>query len=91
MLVTIFLEPLRIILHPTEEAQTDILKIPFGRHLRICCKAVGMPAPSYVWYHGDKQLQNCTSDELDVAITRYMCLIRMRMSILSMLSTVVYV
>ena len=62
-------EPLRITSHPAEEAQTDILKISFGRHLRLYCKAVGMPPPSYTWYHGDRQLQNCTSDELDVAIT----------------------
>ncbi|XP_076175577.1 mucosa-associated lymphoid tissue lymphoma translocation protein 1 [Ptiloglossa arizonensis] len=61
-------EPLKIIAHPAEESQTDSLKIPFGRRLRLCCKAVGMPPPSYVWYHEDRQLQHCTASELDIII-----------------------
>ncbi|XP_029055046.2 mucosa-associated lymphoid tissue lymphoma translocation protein 1-like [Osmia bicornis bicornis] len=62
-------EPLNIIVHPTEELQTNILKISFGQHLRLCCMAVGMPPPNYIWYHGDAQLQNCTSNQLDIIIT----------------------
>lgn len=64
------LEPLNIIVHPTEELQTNILKISFGQHLRLCCMAVGMPPPNYIWYHGDAQLQDCTSNQLDIIITR---------------------
>ncbi|KOC66870.1 Mucosa-associated lymphoid tissue lymphoma translocation protein 1 [Habropoda laboriosa] len=62
-------EPLNIIVHPTEELQTNILKISFGCHLHLRCKAVGMPPPSYIWYHENKQLQHCTSNELDIVIT----------------------
>ncbi|KOX70967.1 Mucosa-associated lymphoid tissue lymphoma translocation protein 1 [Melipona quadrifasciata] len=62
-------EPLSIIVHPTEELDTDILKVPFGRHLHLCCKAVGIPPPNYMWYHNNNQLQHCTSDELDFVIT----------------------
>ncbi|XP_076393850.1 mucosa-associated lymphoid tissue lymphoma translocation protein 1 isoform X2 [Megachile rotundata] len=62
-------EPLHIIVHPTEELGTDTLKISFGQHLRLCCMAIGMPPPNYVWYHGDTQLQDCTSSQLDIIIT----------------------
>lgn len=62
-------EPLSIIVHPTEELDTDILKVPFGRHLHLCCKAVGIPPPNYTWYHNNNQLQYCVSDELDLLIT----------------------
>ncbi|XP_076620138.1 mucosa-associated lymphoid tissue lymphoma translocation protein 1 isoform X1 [Colletes latitarsis] len=61
-------EPLKIIVHPIEELQTDTLTISFGRRLRLYCKAIGMPPPSYAWYHEDTQLQNCTSSELDIII-----------------------
>lgn len=65
------LEPLSIIMHPTEEFQTSILKVSFGHRLRLCCKAVGMPLPNYVWYHNNNELQYCTSDVLDFIIVRY--------------------
>lgn len=50
------LEPLNIIMHPTEEFPINILKVSFGYHLHLCCKAVGMPPPNYIWYHNDEQL-----------------------------------
>lgn len=62
-------EPLKIITHPTEEIQTEFLKISFGRHLRLYCKGIGMPPPSYMWYHNNRQLQNYTASELDIVIT----------------------
>ncbi|XP_076760534.1 mucosa-associated lymphoid tissue lymphoma translocation protein 1 [Xylocopa sonorina] len=62
-------EPLDIVMHPTEEFPNDILQVSFGRHLRLCCKAVGMPPPNYAWYHGSEQLQGFTSSELDIVIT----------------------
>lgn len=65
------LEPLNIIMHPTEEFPINILKVSFGYHLHLCCKAVGMPPPNYIWYHNDEQLQYYTSDELDLTITKY--------------------
>ncbi|XP_043602140.1 mucosa-associated lymphoid tissue lymphoma translocation protein 1-like isoform X3 [Bombus pyrosoma] len=61
-------EPLSIIMHPTEEFQTSILKVSFGHRLHLCCKAVGMPLPNYIWYHNDNELQHCTSDVLDFII-----------------------
>lgn len=61
-------EPLSIIMHPTEEFQTSILKVSFGHRLRLCCKAVGMPLPNYIWYHNNNELQHCTSDVLDFII-----------------------
>ncbi|XP_012346490.1 mucosa-associated lymphoid tissue lymphoma translocation protein 1-like [Apis florea] len=62
-------EPLNIIMDPTEEFPINILKVSFGHHLHLCCKAVGMPPPNYIWYHNDEQLQHYTSDELDLIIT----------------------
>ncbi|XP_076237321.1 mucosa-associated lymphoid tissue lymphoma translocation protein 1 isoform X2 [Calliopsis andreniformis] len=62
-------EPLTIITHPTEDIQTDTMKISFGQHLRLYCKAVGMPPPNYTWYQDDRQLQNYISNELDIIIT----------------------
>ncbi|CAL7937014.1 unnamed protein product [Xylocopa violacea] len=62
-------EPLNIVVHPTEEFQNDVLQVSFGRHLRLCCKAVGMPPPSYAWYHGSEQLHNSASSDLDIVIT----------------------
>nr|XP_033323621.1 mucosa-associated lymphoid tissue lymphoma translocation protein 1-like [Megalopta genalis]XP_033323622.1 mucosa-associated lymphoid tissue lymphoma translocation protein 1-like [Megalopta genalis]XP_033323623.1 mucosa-associated lymphoid tissue lymphoma translocation protein 1-like [Megalopta genalis] len=61
-------EPLQIITHPTEGIGTDILNISFGQHLRLICKAVGMPPPSYSWYHESRQLQRSTSQELDIIV-----------------------
>lgn len=69
--ILMLIEPLSIVVHPTEEFHTDILKVPFGRHLHLCCKAVGIPPPNYIWYHNSNQLQHCISDELDFIITRY--------------------
>ncbi|KZC04407.1 Mucosa-associated lymphoid tissue lymphoma translocation protein 1 [Dufourea novaeangliae] len=62
-------EPLEIVTHPVEELQTDTLSVSFGRHLHLFCKAVGMPPPSYMWYHDNMPLHNCTSNELDIVIT----------------------
>ncbi|XP_017879277.1 mucosa-associated lymphoid tissue lymphoma translocation protein 1-like isoform X1 [Ceratina calcarata] len=62
-------EPLCIILHPTDQSQTDILNIPFGHRLYLCCKATGIPPPTYTWYHRNMQLQHCTFNELDIVIT----------------------
>ncbi|CAK9819633.1 Mucosa-associated lymphoid tissue lymphoma translocation protein 1 [Anthophora plagiata] len=62
-------EPLNIVVHPMEELQSSTLEVPFGCHLRLRCKAVGMPPPSYLWYHKNEELQHCTSNELDIVIT----------------------
>ncbi|XP_031833593.1 mucosa-associated lymphoid tissue lymphoma translocation protein 1 isoform X2 [Nomia melanderi] len=62
-------EPLQIIMHPTEQLQSDTLKISFGQNLQLFCKAIGMPPPSYMWYHGNMALQHCDSGKLDIVIT----------------------
>lgn len=42
------LEPLSIIMHPTEEFPINILKVSFGHRLHLCCKAIGMLPPNYI-------------------------------------------
>ncbi|XP_054000117.1 mucosa-associated lymphoid tissue lymphoma translocation protein 1-like [Hylaeus anthracinus] len=61
-------EPLKIIEHPIEKLQTDNIKISFGHHLHLCCKAVGMPPPSYIWYHNNRELQDSSSSEFSIII-----------------------
>ncbi|XP_078048918.1 mucosa-associated lymphoid tissue lymphoma translocation protein 1 isoform X2 [Augochlora pura] len=61
-------EPLQIITQPTEKIGNNVLNVSFGRHLRLICKAVGMPPPSYSWYHENRQLQDSTSQELDIIV-----------------------
>ncbi|OAD57591.1 putative 39S ribosomal protein L24, mitochondrial [Eufriesea mexicana] len=61
-------EPLNIVIHPGDEFESSILQVPIGRRLHLCCKAIGMPLPNYIWYHDDKQLQHHTSDKLDLII-----------------------
>lgn len=50
--------------------ERDTLEIPFGDRLRLSCKAVGIPSPSYKWYRDDTELREEQNRELDIVVNR---------------------
>ncbi|KMQ86733.1 mucosa-associated lymphoid tissue lymphoma translocation protein 1 [Lasius niger] len=61
-------EPSIIVKHPSDGMECKSLKIPFGQHLYLSCKATGIPPPSYQWCHNNIELQGQQSHELDIII-----------------------
>ncbi|XP_012277233.1 mucosa-associated lymphoid tissue lymphoma translocation protein 1 isoform X2 [Orussus abietinus] len=61
-------ENLFITRNPDFEYDTNMLEIALGQKLILNCKAIGLPVPKYVWYHGNIQLANCCSDHLEISI-----------------------
>lgn len=64
------LEPSIIVKHPSDDMENDTLEISFGQHLRLSCKATGIPPPTYQWYHNNTELEEQQSHELDITINR---------------------
>ncbi|XP_012223314.1 mucosa-associated lymphoid tissue lymphoma translocation protein 1 homolog [Linepithema humile] len=61
-------EPSIIVKHPSDGIENDTLEISLGQHLRLSCKATGIPPPTYQWYHNNIELQEQQSHELDITI-----------------------
>lgn len=57
-----------IVKHPSNGLEHDTLEISLGQHLRLSCKATGIPSPSYQWCHNNIELQKQQSCELDIVI-----------------------
>lgn len=68
--IILLLEPSIIVKHPSDGMECKSLKIPFGQHLYLSCKATGIPPPSYQWCHNNIELQGQQSHELDIIINR---------------------
>ncbi|XP_012522759.1 mucosa-associated lymphoid tissue lymphoma translocation protein 1 [Monomorium pharaonis] len=64
-------EPSVITKHPSDDLECDTLEISLGQHLRLSCKATGIPSPSYQWYHNNVELQEQQSFELNIVINSY--------------------
>lgn len=64
-------EPSVIVKHPSDGMKRDTLDISLGQHLRLSCKATGIPSPNYQWYRNNIELREQQSCELDVVINRY--------------------
>lgn len=63
-------EPLVITQQPNEKLISDEIEIALGEKLKLICKAIGMPPPNYLWYHGNIPLTEHTSEELTFKITK---------------------
>lgn len=66
----LLLEPSVIVKHPSDGMEDNTLEISLGQHLRLSCRATGIPSPSYQWYHNNIELQEQQSCELDIVINR---------------------
>lgn len=72
-------EPLIITEQPNCD-ETDV-NIALGEYFKLRCQAIGLPPPSYVWYHENLPLENQNSEEINLFIDNieregeYKCLI----------------
>ncbi|XP_024890519.1 mucosa-associated lymphoid tissue lymphoma translocation protein 1-like isoform X2 [Temnothorax curvispinosus] len=60
-----------IVKHPADDMGRDTLEISLGQHLRLSCKATGIPSPSYQWCCNNIELHEQQSCELDIVINSH--------------------
>ncbi|XP_011864707.1 PREDICTED: mucosa-associated lymphoid tissue lymphoma translocation protein 1-like isoform X2 [Vollenhovia emeryi] len=48
--------------------ERDTLEIALGQHLRLSCKATGIPSPSYQWHRDNVELQEQQNCQLDIVV-----------------------
>ncbi|XP_071641084.1 mucosa-associated lymphoid tissue lymphoma translocation protein 1 [Temnothorax longispinosus] len=60
-----------IVKHPSDDMGRDTLEISLGQHLRLSCKATGIPSPSYQWCCNNIELHEQQSCELDIIINSH--------------------
>ncbi|XP_071569468.1 mucosa-associated lymphoid tissue lymphoma translocation protein 1 [Temnothorax nylanderi] len=60
-----------IVKHPSDDMGRDTLEISLGQHLRLSCKATGIPSPSYQWCCDNIELHKQQSCKLDIVINSH--------------------
>ncbi|KAK0090647.1 hypothetical protein PV325_009390 [Microctonus aethiopoides] len=79
--LSVFHQPEPLIITEQPNCDEADVNIALGEYFKLRCQAIGLPPPSYVWYHENLPLENQNSEEINLFIDNiereggYKCLI----------------